>query len=323
MCLCRCFQALVASCLVLWGASARAQSDCPPDAPALATLDASAPVQAADRGFLFAAQRAGRTSYVFGTVHLGNTQTAALGARTLQALQAADTLALELDFDDADVLHALQRGINTQEPRVQISTVQVQQVRELMAAACLSWLARRSLDSLHPNVRLAQLAVAQYKRLGWFSQLGSEAVLGAAARERGMRRVSLETPQLHARLYLGRDSAQAQAEFDGKLEGLASGSELPKALRLLRAWGQSDWPTLRDFANWCECADTPAGQAALRELLDDRNVAMAREIAKLHESGAAVFAAVGALHLSGPQSVQSELSKLGFEVTRVHPAPGQ
>ena len=81
--------------------------------------------------------------------------------------------------------------------------------------------------------------------------------------------------------------------------------------------GEPDLEALEDYPRWCECAHDEAERALLRRLNDERNPHLARAIAELHLRGRRVFAAVGALHMTGPQALPRLLQAQGFSVERV------
>jgi hypothetical protein len=87
--------------------------------------------------------------------------------------------------------------------------------------------------------------------------------------------------------------------------------------RLVAAWERGDLEALEDYPRWCECAHDEAERALLRRLNDERNPHLARGIAELHLRGRRVFAAVGALHMTGPQALPRLLQAQGFSVERV------
>ena len=87
--------------------------------------------------------------------------------------------------------------------------------------------------------------------------------------------------------------------------------------RLAVAWEQGDVAALEDYEKWCECAADEADRAALRKLNDDRNAPLADGIENQHRQGSRVFAAVGALHMTGPQSLPRLLEQRGFKIERV------
>jgi uncharacterized protein YbaP (TraB family) len=91
--------------------------------------------------------------------------------------------------------------------------------------------------------------------------------------------------------------------------------------RLLRAWASGDEATLASYPQWCMCLETAAERRFMHRLLDERNGGMADRLAALHAGGRQVFAAVGALHMTGPRGVQALLRERGFEVRLVPLSP--
>ena len=85
---------------------------------------------------------------------------------------------------------------------------------------------------------------------------------------------------------------------------------------LAEAWAAGDLQTLERYAQWCECADTDEQRAWLRRLNDDRNPQLAAGIDALHARGHKVFAAVGALHMTGAQALPRLLQQRGYQVQR-------
>jgi uncharacterized protein YbaP (TraB family) len=87
--------------------------------------------------------------------------------------------------------------------------------------------------------------------------------------------------------------------------------------RLAAAWEAGDLAALDDYAAWCECIADEEDRAAMRRLNDERNPRLADGIEAQHRQGRRVFAAVGALHMTGPQSLPRLLAERGFKVERV------
>ena len=66
-----------------------------------------------------------------------------------------------------------------------------------------------------------------------------------------------------------------------------------------------------------ESCNTPALAAYCDKVVDGRNAQMAERIDALVKTGRRPFVAVGALHLAGPASIQSELAKKGYTLRRL------
>src|SRR5438105_2970211 len=75
--------------------------DCPPVAVAPTQAQIETAVRTArDRGALWTIEKDGRQSWLYGTVHVGTLDTAFPGRRVVQALRAADAIAIEIDVTD-------------------------------------------------------------------------------------------------------------------------------------------------------------------------------------------------------------------------------
>jgi uncharacterized protein YbaP (TraB family) len=102
------------------------------------------------------------------------------------------------------------------------------------------------------------------------------------------------------------------------LEQLEDGSTRRAIARLARAWERGDLSDLADYERWCECAVSDEDRALLVRINDERNPGLAQRIDALHRDGRKVFAAVGALHMTGPKALPRLLEARGFRVERVN-----
>jgi uncharacterized protein YbaP (TraB family) len=118
-----------------------------------------------------------------------------------------------------------------------------------------------------------------------------------------------------------RRAAPALRALRQGLAQLEDGSLRPVLRRLAAAWERGDLAELADYARWCECAADAADRAELKRLNDDRNPVLAARIAALHARGQTLLAAVGALHMTGPQALPRLLEQQGFVAQALHPAP--
>jgi hypothetical protein len=114
-----------------------------------------------------------------------------------------------------------------------------------------------------------------------------------------------------------KDAAQAERALASTLDQLDDGSARRVLKRMADAWERSDLATIESYEQWCDCIRTDEDRAALRALNDERNPALADKIAALHADGKRVFAAVGALHMTGAQALPALMAARGFRVERV------
>jgi uncharacterized protein YbaP (TraB family) len=132
-----------------------------------------------------------------------------------------------------------------------------------------------------------------------------------------VRIVALESVEQQVGALLPADAAQLQHLLEQGLEPLERGRASPLLRRLAEAWAAGDLDKLERYADWCECADTAEQRAWLRQLNDERNAHLAAGIDTLHAGGQSVLAAVGALHMTGPQALPGLLQQRGYRVQRV------
>jgi uncharacterized protein YbaP (TraB family) len=90
-----------------------------------------------------------------------------------------------------------------------------------------------------------------------------------------------------------------------------------RVLRLARAWEAGDLATLENYEAWCDCGADAAERDFMRRLNDERNPRLADGIEARHAQGQRVFAAVGALHMTGPAALPRLLRERGFKLERV------
>jgi uncharacterized protein YbaP (TraB family) len=294
-------------------AHAAPPSTCPP-APVSPTAAQWAQARSTDRGFLWQLQRDGRTSWLFGSLHVGRPAWVALGPQVAAALATSQVLALEIDPADPGNAAALVSEPGTPAPAEALPKALQQRLARAVASACLP---DGALSTMAPAMQAVVLSVLEARWLGLDPAFSQELALSQRAREQGLPVVALETVTLQKQVLVPARSADAQQLVSTTLAQLEKGQSRRSAERLALAWAQGDLATLENHAQWCGCADTAADRAGLRELNDARNPALAQGIVRLHAQGRSVFAAVGALHMTGPAALPKLLAAQGFQVQRV------
>lgn len=295
--------------------AAPATAACPPDPqpPSQAELQQQA-ARPKDRGVLWRLQRDGRTSHLYGTLHVGRLQWLTPGPRTRAALQASRVLALELDLTDPATVRILVEGPSEGLPRMDMSPALQQRLAAQMARACLP---PGALDVFHPVMRALTLTSLDARWEGLHGVFGSEMLLTGIARASGLRLRELETASAQIRALIPDDAAARDHLVQQALDDLERNRLRPVVRRLAEAWEAGRLDELAQYAQWCQCADTEADRALLRRLIDARNPGLAAGIDALHREGEPVFAAVGTLHMVGPQGLVALLRGRGFTVERV------
>jgi uncharacterized protein len=294
-------------------AQAKTSPDCPPQAqaPTPPQLQAAA-ARARDRGLLWRVTRDGRSSYLYGSIHVGKLDWAFPGRQVRTALMAADTLALEIDVGDPQMAARLTPPKDTVTPTLS------PELRERLArqadAACVP---RELLGALHPVMQAVTLTVLAARWQGLDPGYAQEFVLGGLARAGQRRVVSLESPELQMAALIPREAADAERMVAQMLEQLEKGSVQRVITRLAAAWERGDLAEIASYEGWCDCVASDEDRLQIQRLNDDRNPALADAIEALHRDGRTVFAAVGALHMTGAKGLPLLMQQRGFTVRRV------
>lgn len=268
---------------------------------------------AKDRGFLWRATKDGRSSYLYGTIHVARFEWAFPGPAVQAALREADTLALELDPLDPATGAKLQelmapKPTQTLAPDVRAKLVAV------MKASCLP---ETLLSAMAPEMVAATLSIVVAKREGLEAEYGIDTVLAGFGRGAKKPVAALETAELQMKALLATSSAEVETMVKDAISELESGEARKVLARLANAWSKSDLAELETYDKWCECIETDQDRALMKRMLDDRNPGMAQGIDALHTKGQRVFGAVGSLHMIGPQGLPALLAKRGYVVERV------
>lgn len=310
--------AAASSAAVAPASSPAAPADCPP-AARLPTAEerARAVAQARDRGFLWRISRGGRSSWLYGTIHLGRMEWMFPGPKVSAALKASDVVAFELDITDAALMQRLQDGLAVaarETPAATLPDPLAARLRAQLRAACAP---PEMLTAMAPEMLGAMLMMMSARREGFDASYGIDPALAHVARREGKSVVSLETPELQLRLMRSRSPGDLHEGLEKVLRDLEQDRARALLLRVARAWEEGRASELTRYREWCECAETAYERATLKAMLDDRNAPMAERIDALHKSGKTVFAAVGSLHMFGPTALPALMARRGYRVERI------
>ncbi len=287
---------------------------CPPEpAPLRAEQLQEGQRQALDRGFLWAVKQGGRTSWLYGTVHVARLPWMFPGPAVVKALNASRAVALELDMLDPDIARRLSAAVVAPKGQPPLPAPLARRLAQQAESMC----AGASLAPLRPEMQAMTLVALAGRRMGLEPAYGIDGFLSSMARGLGKPVISLETPESQIALLLQPTQAASEELIAGTLDELENGRALRTVQRLAEAWGASQLDELANYAQWCDCLNTAEQRAFQRRLIDERNLVLADKVAALHRESGPVFAAVGALHMTGPQGLPALLAARGFEVERV------
>lgn len=297
--------------------AASASAACPPPPPPLNADELQRGMQqAVDRGFLWRVRKGGKTSWLYGTLHVARQAWMFPGPQVRDALQAADKVALEMDMLDPDIQRRLMTVLAAPPGQAALPVPLQRRLRAQIDKAC----GGPELAALKPEMQAVTLTVMVGRQAGLEPAFGIDGFLAGYARGIAKPVLSLESPEAQIGLLLQPTPADTAAFVGHALDELDSGRTLPTLQRLAEAWARSDFAELSSYADWCRCVDTEEDKQLMRRLIDERNVAMAGELQRRHEAGEQLFMAVGALHMIGDQGLPALLKARGYEVQRIEPA---
>jgi uncharacterized protein YbaP (TraB family) len=301
------------------GAVAQAPApECPPTTqpPTQAQLQEAAQA-ARDRGALWKLTRDGRTSYLYGTIHVGKLEWAFPGQQVRSALLATDLVALEIDPTDPQMLQRMTKPDVGGTGAPAITAALQERLSHRLDAACLPAQVRPAVAAQHPVMQAMTLSVLEARWEGLDAGYAQEFVLAGFAHAAQRRIVSLETPELQMAALMPKNDADMQQMITSMLDQLDQGAGRRSIARLATAWERGDLDDLAQYERWCDCAVSDEDRRQLARLIDERNPGLADRIDALHRDGARAFVGIGTLHMVGPKALPQLLAAKGFAVERV------
>jgi uncharacterized protein len=297
-------------------AAARAEdAGCVPPPGADDVKQAAAKFPPRDRGLLWRLEKDGRTSWLYGTIHVGKPEWIVPGPTIMRALMASDTVVLELDLSKPEEIQAMVDAPvdRASAERVLAGGLGARLTAQLRKNCVPDAIAGR----VRPALQVVAAAGVAARAAGLHPELGIDLLLNGMAPRLGKPVVALETVKQQMAFLIPASEDEERAMVADSLGELESQRTLPLLRRMANAWERGDAGEIATYTQWCDCVNTPSEKLMLHRLLDERNPAMADKLVALHDKGKTFFAAVGSLHMSGEQSLVTLLRSRGFTVTPV------
>jgi uncharacterized protein YbaP (TraB family) len=255
------------------------------------------------------------TVYLFGSIHMLPPGTSWRSGAVDRALAEAPVVYFEADVlgDPAGMMSLVERLGRLPQSQTLSAQLSPDQSLALGAVAGRLGLSRAALDTMQPWYASVVISDAAIRAAGYGSEAGVDTQLRQNATGAGKQLRFLETveQQLSAMATLPADMQLAYLGFT--LD--EADNVKPLLARMVEAWRSGDVDTLTRALIAEDMARLPALEEAL---LKRRNAGWASRIAELiaNEPGA-FFIAVGAAHLIGDGSVQTELVAHGHVAERL------
>lgn len=278
---------------------------CPPSPmPLEQQLIYVANAPARNAGFLWRVEKDGRTSWLYGTMHLNHVDFAKPGPQIMAAMRSSDVLAVEINPYELQNASGTGHG-----PEFGLSAHQLDRLGKAYGKDCLVF----DAASIAPAFATAPLLLTQARRQVLFAGYSPDVRLAQIAQRTGKPIVQLETVVQQMSALAPKSQAEFDIRFEDALNDVESGKLQTDLLKLSTAWQQNAWPTILQI----EREMTAKHPDLSVRLLDERNVVMVQKIDALHQDGKKVFVAVGALHMAGKSDLPKLMQDKGYEVTYV------
>ena len=252
------------------------------------------------------------TIYLFGTVHLLKPDAKWLTPKVEKAFNEAQTLKLEIaNLDDQAAAQGavMKFGLDLAHP---LSSKLNEADRSTLAAAEAQYgLPAANLEPLKPWLAGLTFSVLPMQKAGFDPKSGVELKLLALAHERKETVAGFETIEQQMGYF---DGLPVDQQVSFLREAIDKGPKAASELeRVEAAWEKGDVETIGRYMNEDMKKDDPR---LYDLLLTKRNERFADQIVEMLKGKGVTFVAVGAAHLAGSDSVQSQLAKRGIQTER-------
>ena len=261
---------------------------------------------------LWKVQGAHATVYLFGTIHTLHAETKWHSPKIDQAFNSSGTLYEEVaNVGDPAALQPLiaQYGLDPSRPLS--DCLDASGKRKLFAVAAKLGAPKDQIEKLRPWFAATQLSMLPLIRAGYDPNAGVDVRLRSMAVAEGKKVKGFETLQQEMQMLSDLPEPLQVQCLLSTLDDADKGASLFE--RVVSAWSRGDVTRLQMLLN----ESTKLKYAELyRKLFVERNRVFAKDIGGLLAGNGTYFVAIGAGHLTGPDSVQKQLTHAGYAVVR-------
>jgi uncharacterized protein len=254
--------------------------------------------------------------YLFGTLHLGTTDTLALSAPVLAALARTDQIALEanpLDQPSISTLiatHALLANGDTIEKH--LPPALLAQLGAYLAAHDSSI---TTVSRFKPWMVTDVISIKEVELMGFEASRGSEDALAQYAGAHALPLLEIEGMARQIEMFDATPEALQDDELKETLDEIASGQAQSDVRELLGAWQSGTVELGQALVRKVRDKHSAFDRYFVEVFLDQRNRFMLQSALGYLHDGTTTFFAVGSLHLFGPTGLIRGLEKSGYRVT--------
>lgn len=270
-------------------------------------------------GQLYRVTHDGKTSYLFGTIHVGRDGAYPLDPVVSRALLDSKALVIELDIreDQAFQVALARHGRYADGDTIQnhLSPATFQRTTQALARAGI---ALHSVQQYKPWLIANLLVGAELGKHGYQRSQAVEYALLAAAQKQDKAVRELESADYQLSLFDSLDEHQQEQYLLENLADLDDGDSLKKSQALIEAWSAADPARIHDAWKTATTGNSISAGFMNRVLLGKRNPEMAANIERIMQQDQVAFIGVGLLHLVGDDGLPQLLKRRGYQVEQLY-----
>lgn len=264
---------------------------------------------------LYKVEKNGTSSYLFGTVHVGDASMKGLPTNVTKAIDKSDEVIVEVDISKLTPMQMQQRSM----PFMMLKggkTLQTELSKQNYSKL-KDYFSKKSIDiamfnGLKPWAVMVTMMQIEFQNAGFSDQTGIDKQVLAYAKEHNIKIGELETLEQQLQMFDGM-ALLSNEMIEETFEQLADINTY--FIKLVNAWKNGDMDTLTEYYNM-SFNESNYGEISEQVMLVNRNNKWVEQLVP-RLTNEKLFIAVGALHLPEQHGLIKQLKDEGFNVTRL------
>ena len=264
---------------------------------------------------LFKVEKNGTSSYLFGTVHVGDASMKGLPEKVTKAIDQSEQVVVEVDISKLTPLQMQQRSMPfmmLKDGKTLQTELSKQNYNKLK-----DYFAKKSIDiamfnGLKPWAVMVTMMQIEFQNAGFSDQTGIDKQVLAYAKKQNITIGELETLEQQLQMFDGM-ALLSNEMIEETFEQLADINTY--FIKLVNAWKNGDMDTLTEYYNM-SFDESNYGEISEQVMLVNRNNNWVEQLVP-RLTNEKLFIAVGALHLPEQHGLIKQLTDAGFTITRL------
>ena len=264
---------------------------------------------------LYKVEKNGTSSYLFGTVHVGDASMKGLPEKVTKAIDQSEQVVVEVDISKLTPLQMQQRSM----PFMMLKdgkTLQTELSKQNYSKL-KDYFSKKSIDiamfkGLKPWAVMVTMMQIEFQNAGFSDQTGIDKQVLAYAKKQNITIGELETLEQQLQMFDGM-ALLSNEMIEETFEQLADINTY--FIKLVNAWKNGDMDTLTEYYNM-SFDESNYGEISEQVMLVNRNDKWVEQLVP-RLTKEKLFIAVGALHLPEQHGLIKQLKDKGFSVTRL------